>query len=157
MTHTPHANPHYVDAFITMALPVARQVKTKWGVPIAVLIAQAAEESGWGRKVVNNAYFGIKGRTSDGGSVSFPTHEVVNGKSVGELGTFRAYKSFADAADDYGRFLSTNPRTRYAFTFKNDPVRFAQAIANAGYATNPNYGKDLIAIIHSHNLAQYDA
>lgn len=139
-----------------MATPVAKQVKTRWGVPVAVLIAQTAQETGWGRYVKNNAYFGIKGKAPDGSSVVFGTTEVINGKVIHKPDTFRAYTGFADSADDYGRFLSQNPRYKLAFAYKNDPVKFVQQVAQAGYATDPHYASNLLAIIHSHNLAQYD-
>ncbi len=154
--HHAHKSPPYVDAFIQRALPAAKQVKVKWGIPIAVLIAQSAQETGWGQHVVNNAYFGIKGRAPDGNSVNFGTTEVINGKVIHEKDTFRAYKDFVDSADDYGRFLSQNARYRSAFIYKNDPEKFVQEMAKAGYATDPNYAKSLISIIHSHKLAQYD-
>lgn len=151
-----HAPPGYVDAFIKMALPIAKQVKTKWGVPVAVLIAQAAQETGWGRHVKNNAYFGIKGKAPNGSSVVFGTTEVINGKVIHKSDTFRAYTGLADSADDYGRFLSTNARYKTAFAHKSNPDQFVQEIAKAGYATDPNYAAALISIIHSHHLAQYD-
>ena len=154
--HHHHGTPANVAAFIKMALPTAKAVKLKWGIPIAVLIAQSAQETGWGRHVVKNAYFGIKGKAPDGSSVDFGTSEVIDGKVVHKVDTFRAYSSFADAADDYGRFLSQDDRYQLAFLFKNDPDKFVRAIAHAGYATDPHYAKSLISIIHSHHLAQYD-
>jgi type VI secretion system secreted protein VgrG len=154
--HHHHSAPSYVTAFIHMAVPAAKDVKKQWGVPVAVLIAQSAQETGWGRHVKNNAYFGIKGKAPDGSSVNFATTEVIDGKVIHTTGTFRAYTGFADSADDYGRFLSQNGRYKAAFAFKHDPVKFVQEIAKAGYATDPNYAKSLISIIHSHNLAHYD-
>ncbi len=149
-------SPPYVDAFIKRALPAAKQVKLKWGVQVAVLIAQSALETGWGRRVVNNAYFGIKGKAPDGSSVDFGTTEVINGKTVHKMATFRAYIDFADSADDYGRFLNQNARYKSAFSCKRDPEKFVREIAKAGYATDPNYAKSLISIIHSYSLAQYE-
>ena len=139
-----------------MTVPAAKKVMASWGVPASVLIAQSAQETGWGCRVVNNAYFGIKGKSPDGSTVNFATTEVINGKVIHISDSFRAYTSFADAADDYGRFLSTNPRYATAFHFKNNPEKFVQEMAKAGYATDPNYAKSIIGIIHSHDLAQYD-
>ncbi len=139
-----------------MALPAAKNVKKKWGVPIAALIAQSALETGWGRHVKNHAYFGIKGHSPDGASTNFATTEVINGKVIHVKDTFRAYTGFADAADDYGRFLNQNARYKAAFSHKHDPVKFVEEVARAGYATDPNYAKSLIGIIHAHHLAHYD-
>ena len=157
-SHKPHIHiePAYIQIFLQLALPGARQVKLKWNIPIAVLLAQAAQETGWGRTVVANAYFGIKGKSPDGASVKFGTTEVVNGKVVHETDAFRAYKDFAEAADDYGQFLNNNPRYKAAFLFPNDPKRFIEELVKAGYASDPHYAKSLNSIIATHNLAQYD-
>ena len=160
LNHKPHAKTHnppaYVTAFIKELLPIATQVKKTWGVPISVLIAQGALESAWGQHVKGNAYFGIKGHTPSGGSVSFGTHEVYDGKSVAITDTFRAYSSLTDAADDYGRFLASNPRYRPCFAYSNQPDHFVDALAAAGYATDPDYAAKLKGIIRHHNLAGYD-
>jgi type VI secretion system secreted protein VgrG len=153
---TQHSAPPYVTAFINMALPTARAVKAKWGVPIAVTIAQSAQETGWGRKVIQNAYFGVKGHAPDGNSAKFGTTEVVNGKVIHMKAQFRAYTDYADAADDYGRLLSEKSRYQGAFAYKNTPLKFVEEIARAGYATDPNYEKDLKSIINSNHLDQYD-
>ena len=115
-----HTMPPYVTAFIHMALPAARDVKRKWRVPIAATLAQSADETGWGRKVVNNAYFGIKGKSSSGASSVFGTTEVINGKTIHIKDTFRAYKDYAEAADDYGRYLNQESRYKAAFAYVNE-------------------------------------
>ena len=137
-------------------MPIAQGVKTKWGVPVAVLVAQGALESSWGRQVKGNAYFGIKGHSPNGQSISFGTHEEVDGKLVPVTGHFRSYASMADAADDYGRLLKTRPAYAGAFAYTNQPDLFVDQVAAAGYATDPDYAKKLKAIIHAHNLSQYD-
>jgi type VI secretion system secreted protein VgrG len=151
-----HKIPKHVNDFITMALPHAKKVKAAWGVPIGGLIAQSALETGWGRHVKDNAYFGIKGKSEKGASTSFTTREVIDGKSVTIVDTFRAYKDFEEAADDYGRFLNTNDRYKEALKYPDDPINFVKEIAKAGYATDPNYAKSLVSIIKSYGLAQYD-
>jgi len=154
--HRHHITPAYVNAFIKMALPVARAVKVRWGVPVSVVIAQSALESSWGRSVVGNAYFGIKGKAPSGDSSTFATTEVVNGKVIHIKDQFRAYKDYADAADDYGRFLNQNSGYKPCFRYKNNPIKFVEEVARAGYATDPHYAKSLISIIHSYGLEQYD-
>ena len=144
-------------SFIASCLDAAKAVKLKYKVPIAALIAQAALESGWGQHVVQFAYFGIKGHAPTGNSVAFQTTEVIDGKVIHEAQTFRAYSSFADAADDYGRFLTTNPRYAGCFKYVDDPINFIKTLAAAGYATDPNYAAKLISLMKSHNLIAYDA
>ncbi|WP_308219506.1 glycoside hydrolase family 73 protein [Aggregatibacter actinomycetemcomitans] len=76
--------------FIRQTMPIAKAIEEKWGVPAEVTIAQAALESGWGKKVKGNAYFGVKGKGSKG-SVNFGTHEVINGKKIRMNDNFASY------------------------------------------------------------------
>lgn len=141
--------------FITSHLATVQQVKKQFGVPIAVTLAQSALETGWGTHVVANAYFGIKAGAGQP-SVTATTSEVVNGQPIAVQANFCSYASFDDAAMGYGKFLRNNPRYHLAFTHIDDPEAFAQAVANAGYATDPNYGTKLVSIIRDNGLEQYD-
>lgn len=97
----------------------------KYRAPVSILIAQAALESGWGRHVKGNAYFGIKSHHSKGSTTSFTTTEFVNGKKTTLTDSFRAYANFGESAEDYGKFLTTNPRYKPAFVQAKDPLKFA--------------------------------
>jgi flagellar protein FlgJ len=149
--------PSNVATFVAATLPAAKLVKATWRVPVAALIAQSAQETGWGSRVVANAYFGIKGRAPDGAAAKIATHEVVAGAKVAEVDEFRAYKDFAEAADDYGRFLNENRRYAGALAVADDPLKFVAEIAAAGYATDPKYGSNLKSIILVNGLLRFDA
>lgn len=138
--------PSHVQAFLDMAGSKARIVNNKWGIPASVLLAQSAIESGWGRAVKDNAYFGIKGKSPSGESTAFKTTEVINGKEIKINDSFRAYVDYEESADDYGRFLNENPRYSKDFDFKNNPKMFAKEVASANYATDPNYEKNLFKL-----------
>ena len=144
------------DAFIQAHLAAAQSVKAKYQVPIAVVLAQSALETGWGRSVVGNSYFGIKARSGQS-SITARTREVRSGSVVTEEAAFRSYDGFESAADDYGRFLTENPRYRSAFSHTGDPEEFARAVASAGYATDPAYGDKLVSIIRGHRLNEFDS
>jgi flagellar protein FlgJ len=151
-----HDRPAHVQAFIDMALPAAMTVKAKYRIPPSALIAQAALESGWGTKVKGNAYFGIKGSSGTEGGTTFTTREVIDGKDITINDTFRAYGSFGEAAEGYGKFLSTSPNFAAAMQQTGDSVKFVQAVAKGGYATDPNYASTLQSIIKSFSLQDYD-
>ncbi|MBB5503074.1 glycoside hydrolase family 73 protein [Paraburkholderia sp. MM5384-R2] len=155
--HQHHVNVDaaYVPHFIHNHLATAQAIQRKYGVPAGVVLAQSALESNWGRTVKGNAYFGIKGRSPSGQSTTFDTHETVQGVSVATKGTFRAYSSYDDAADDYAHMLKHSARYRSAF-LHIDSVGFATEIARNQYATDPQYGAKLISIIRSRHLDQYD-
>ena len=154
--HRTHGTPGYVTTFIAKLVPIARKVKENWGLPIAVLIAQGALESAWGRHVKGNAYFGIKGTSLSGKSVNFSTHEVVDGQTITIHDTFRSYASLQEAAEDYGRFLRTNRRYATCFAYLDQPDLFVDHLAAAGYATDPDYADKLKRIIRAHRLGDYD-
>lgn len=150
-----HEPPAYVQAFIDAHLDAAKEVQRKYRVPAGLVIAQSALESNWGRSVVGNAYFGVKGRAPSGDSTTFTTHEVVNGQSIQINDAFRAYSTYDDAADDYAQMLRNNPRFRSCFLYTSSS-QFAVQLAKNGYATDPSYSAKLNAIIRAHKLDQYD-
>ncbi|MFM0283176.1 glucosaminidase domain-containing protein [Paraburkholderia sediminicola] len=155
--HSPkhHQPPAYVQAFIDAHLEAAKEIQRKYGVPAGLVIAQSALESSWGRSVVGNAYFGVKGRAPGGNSTTFTTHEVINGQSIQINDAFRAYASYGDAADDYAQMLRNNPRFRSCFLYTGSS-QFAVQLAKNGYATDLSYSAKLNAIIRAHKLDQYD-
>lgn len=148
--------PVNVSTFVNKILQDAKKIKAKYRIPISVLIAQAALESGWGFHVKRNSYFGIKLHRSKGAATSFTTTEFINGKEVTMKDSFRAYANFGEAAEDYGKFLTTNPRYKNAFAYSNNPYRFANALQSSGYATDPQYAKKLKSIISTYYLDDYD-
>ncbi|MCG0458850.1 glycoside hydrolase family 73 protein [Enterobacter cloacae complex sp. ECC445] len=148
--------PQNVQEFLDMSSNSAELAAAKWGVPASVLLAQSALESGWGKHVKNNAYFGIKGKSPSGNSTSFGTTEVINGKIIHIKDTFRAYADYAESADDYGRFLNENKRYKPAFSYTTEPNQFITEIAKAGYATDPDYAPKLIHLMERYDLYEFD-
>jgi flagellar protein FlgJ len=147
--HRPRQQPAHVASFVGLHIAEATVVSSHTGIPAEVILAQSALESNWGRTVKGNAYFGIKGKSITGNSTTFSTHEVtLSGQRVSEIDEFRAYASYAEAADDYASLIQR--RFTAAFAHRNDPERFAEAVARQGYATDPQYAKKLKSIIHLH-------
>lgn len=136
----------HVQEFIAKAKPLALKVQQDHGVPYGVCIAQAALETGWGRYVKGNNYFGIKGKGQD-----FATHEYVDGKKINIVAGFRAYESMEESFEDYGKFLHAQPRYTQALKTK-DPKQFARELQRAGYATDPEYANKLISIMRRWDL-----
>ena len=143
-------------SWVNRALPAAVAVKAKWGVPIAVLIAQGALESHWGTIAPGNAFFGVKGHSPTGKSITEATHEEAHGKLHAENDAFRAYASLDDAADDYGRFLTVNKRYAKAFLYRDDPDRFIHEVAAAGYATKSGYEMPIKSIMAFNGFKDFD-
>lgn len=133
----------------------AERGAAKLGVDPAVLVAQAALETGWGRKVIQRPdggssfnLFNIKadGRW-EGERVSVNTLEYENGMADRQRAAFRAYDSIGAAVNDYVEFLQTNPRYRQALEQAADPQAFLQGLKEAGYATDPDYVEKIRVIM----------
>lgn len=123
--------------------------------PVGVL-AQAALETGWGSKVMQTPdggssfnLFGIKAANGwDGSSVTKPTLEFENGVARRETASFRAYDNVARTLDDYAEFLGNSPRYALAKNTGDDVKAFAGALADGGYATDPDYAKKITDIFN---------
>ncbi len=114
--------------FIDLLAPGAIAAQRKYGVPAAVTIAQAIEESGWGQSGLatrDHNLFGIKG-TGPAGNDMLPTQEFENGQMVNRTAIFRVYHDFAESIDDHGKLLATSGYYRQAMADRLDhrsPVR----------------------------------
>jgi len=143
--------------FIQLMLPGAQASEKISKVPASFTIAQAALESGWGKRAPGNNLFGIKADPGwHGKTVDVPTHEYVNGIRTPVTAKFRAYDSWADSVADHVAFLTSNPRYKPAFKCI-ECADFTRAIAAAGYATDPNYASIINSIIQTHQLERYDS
>ena len=146
------------QAFISLVAPGALATQQRYGIPAAVTIAQAIDESGWGRSVLATAdhnLFGIKG-AGPAGRDMLPTREHENGVWVTRTAPFRVYHSVAESIEDHGRLLATDPAYRHAMASRGRPDAFATALTGV-YATDPGYGASLIALMRLYNLYRYDA
>jgi flagellum-specific peptidoglycan hydrolase FlgJ len=146
------------QAFINAIAPGALATQRRFGVPAAVTIAQAIDESGWGQSSLalnDHNLFGIKG-TGPAGSDILPTEEYENGQWVTANSAFRVYHNFAESIEDHGELLATSGYYTQAMADRTDPDAFANALTGV-YATNPSYGSDLIQLMQQYNLYRYDA
>jgi flagellar protein FlgJ len=143
------------EAFVRSLWPHAQKTAAELGVPAKALVAQAALETNWGKRLAGGSshnLFGIKaGAKWLGDHVSAATHEFVDGVRVAQRAAFRAYHSAADSFADYARLLS-GPRYAAARGTGDDTRRFAQALQHAGYATDPSYAAKIAAIANGPTL-----
>lgn len=145
----------FVDAVREGALRSMRE----FGIPASFTVAQAALESGWGRsRLAQEAHnlFGIKASAGwEGATIELPTREFLDGEWRTVAALWRAYPSYSDSIMDHAGFLRGNPRYRAAFGVA-DPRMFAHKIADAGYATDPDYAGKIVRVMLSHNLLALD-
>jgi flagellum-specific peptidoglycan hydrolase FlgJ len=146
------------QAFISLVAPGAIAAEQRYGIPAAVTIAQAIDESGWGQSELATAdhnLFGIKG-AGPAGRDTRPTREYENGAWVTRNAPFRVYHNIAESIDDHGRLLATGAAYQHAMASRHLPDAFATALTGV-YATDPDYGPSLIALMRLYHLYRYDS
>ena len=110
-------------------------------------VTQSALETGYGRSVKGNNYFGIKaGRSWNGPSQTFKTWEDVGGKRVNITDKFRKYDNPVDAFKDWEKMIGN--RWPAALTAKDlpsaiDGLKYGQ---QGGYASDQKYKQKLMSI-----------
>ncbi len=143
------------QGFIRALRPHAERTAARLGVAPEALLAQAALETGWGKKVIRHPdgrssfnLFNIKAdHRWEGARVAKSTLEFRNGVAQQEMAPFRAYDSYSQSFDDYAAFLLSSPRYEKALAEGNDPKAFIAELHAAGYATDPKYAEKIGAIL----------
>jgi flagellum-specific peptidoglycan hydrolase FlgJ len=112
-----------------------------------IAVAQAQQESGIVKGASGlardaNNLFGIKG-TGTAGSVNVKTHEYVKGKKIYIMADFAKNASITDSFVQHCTLMH-KPLYKAVIAAKTF-VEAAKALQNAGYATDPNYPKNLLA------------
>jgi flagellum-specific peptidoglycan hydrolase FlgJ len=146
------------QAFISQVAPGAIAAQRRYGIPAAVTIAQAIEESGWGQSTLaakDHNLFGMKG-TGPAGADILPTREYENGRWVTVSAAFKVYHNVAESIADHTQLLATGQSYQQAMADRHLPDAFATDLTGV-YATDPNYGSALIALMKLYNLYRYDA
>ncbi len=111
--------------------------------------AQSSIETGYGKHVVGNNYFGIKSGGGVGdGSVSAQTGEHLGGKDVTMNQNFAAFNDRQNSAEGYVDFITKNPRYKGLINAKTKEEGLA-ALGKSGYATDPNYQSKVGSVIAS--------
>lgn len=149
-------SPDSPQAFVRELWPHAERAADALGTAPEALIAQAALETGWGRHMMRRPdgqnsfnFFGIKADARwQGERVTSETIEFRDGVMRKERASFRAYSSLAESFADYTDFLQSNPRYQEALNGASDGPGFAQALAEAGYATDPEYSSKINKILN---------
>jgi flagellar protein FlgJ len=134
----------------------AKAAETSTGIPASFMIAQAAHESGWGRREIRHSdgsnsfnVFGIKAGPGWKGPVAtITTTEYVNGVPRKVQANFRAYGSYEESFQDYARMMKNSPRYSKVVANADTAQEFAQGLQKAGYATDPAYAKKLTQMIN---------
>ena len=152
---------HTPEAFVARIWPEARRAASELGVDPRALVAQAALETAWGKRLPTHAdgssannLFGIKATGWRGRSVTTGTHEYVAGVRQEQNASFRAYDSIGESFSDYVRLLKSNQRYAGALAAGTDVGGFARGLQRGGYATDPAYADKIAAIAEGSTVAR---
>lgn len=155
--------------FVEAYYQYAKQSEGKTGIDARFTLAQAALETGWGKSVKGNMFFGIKAgkditerdkqllttrEVLSSPHISFPEIISVTKRSDGKYSYkvkdwFRKYDTPEGSFTDHSQFFFNNKRYGKALEVRHDPYLFAEEIAKAGYATDPNYATSLKSVIRT--------
>lgn len=146
--------------FISTIAPYAEQTYRKHKIFASITLAQAMLESNTGNSKLTrkaNNLFGIKAYKWTGKTIKMPTKEHYKGSEVVVMSTFRSYDNWDESIEDHTNFLKQNSTYEQHGVFKaSNYTEQAEAIQAAGYATDPDYAKKLIALIKKYSLDKYD-
>ncbi|WP_152085463.1 flagellar assembly peptidoglycan hydrolase FlgJ [Pseudoalteromonas sp. A25] len=150
------------ESFVEALWGHAKDAAQKIGLNPAVMVAQAALETGWGKHVINKAdgsssynLFNIKSDKSwQGESAKKLTLEFEQGLPVKKQAQFRVYDSIKDSISDYVDFLQSNPRYEKALQKVQEPSQYLEALQEAGYATDPNYAQKIKSVLQRGEFKQ---
>jgi flagellar protein FlgJ len=151
--------------FLKQHEAAARAAQAATGIPATFMLAQAAHETGWGRREILHAdgtpshnLFGIKAGAGWHGAVAeVTTTEYVGGQPRRMVQRFRAYASADEAFADYARLMRESPRYQGVIAAGGDARGFAQNLQRAGYATDPHYAAKLERVIQTTVRLQREA
>ncbi len=147
--------PSAADGFLEKLAGVARSTAEVLGLSPHLLLAQAALETGWGRKAIKDAagqesfnLFGIKASKHwTGKTVEVTTTEYSHGVPQKKVESFRAYGSYAESFSDYARLI----KNRYGEAMAHGATAegFGRALQANGYATDPKYAQKIARVAQS--------
>ncbi len=150
------------EEFISRLLPHAKELQEGYGVLPSIVIGQAILESNWGNSQLSKEYnnlFGIKAY-GDQNKVTLDTQEFVNEQWITIKGDFRVYNSWEESMDDHTMLFVNGvdwspEKYEKVLTAPNYEVA-ADALQEAGYATDPGYAAKIKEVIETYQLNQYD-
>jgi len=145
------------EAFVSMLQPHAEKAAAALNTNADVLLAQAALETGWGKHVIHTSrgensfnLFNIKaGGSWSGPTVNVTTLEYQNGLPQQQRAEFRRYNSYEESFADYINLLKNNPRYESVLQAGQDTAQYANALQQAGYATDPRYASKIKTIMQA--------
>ncbi|MDC2888309.1 flagellar assembly peptidoglycan hydrolase FlgJ [Psychrosphaera algicola] len=146
--------------FVSQIWSYAKKAASEIGLNPAVMVAQTALETGWGKHIIEDKngessfnLFNVKAhRDWEGAKAAQSTLEFENGLPVRKIEPFRVYDNFSESFDDFVNFLKSNGRYDEALERTDNAEHFLHSLQKAGYATDPNYADKILGILQSNSF-----
>jgi flagellar protein FlgJ len=143
--------------FVAQVLPSIQVAAQALGVSPLAMLAQAALETGWGKRMPHTAdgspslnLFGIKADSNWGGARAVAnTVEYSGGVATQRQTAFRAYGSLEESISDFAGLLKGSPRFAATLAAGSNTQAYVAHIGGSGYATDPGYSNKLNEILNS--------
>lgn len=142
------------EGFFRTAGPYARQVERETGIPAALSLAIAANETGYGQTrymAGSNNFHGIQARAGEPGAVPYKDWRPgAGGQQVFYDAAQRSFDSPLSGFRGFADFLTQNPRyapALAAYKQTGDVNQLAADIHRAGYAEDPAYTQKITSIM----------
>jgi len=150
------AEVQYIHAYQDLAIEAMRE----YGIPASIKLAQALVESDAGRSVLAmraNNHFGIKCKSRWTGGQYFYADDDLDPTGRLTASCFRIYDSAHQSFQDHSLFLKSSDRYDSLFSCAlSDYHQWAIGLQECGYATSPQYCKNLIRVIEKYRLFELD-
>ena len=148
------------NEFISTIAPIIQKYARQYDYDVvSAVIAQACNESGFGRSVLGykyHNYFGMKcGSDWKGPSVNLATKEEYQpGVLTDTRANWRVYSSMDEGVKGYYEFIQY---PRYGnLHFATSPEEYLTMIRSDGYATSTSYVQNNMKIVDAYNLRRFD-
>ena len=165
------ANPSYVDEFLATVGPMCTNDMRENRILASFTMAQAIYESGWGRSelaVEANNLFGMRAYSTWTGKVYDKNQgvlynswsELVSKKGSSYVNSYamsfwRAFDNWQESVYSHSQLFNTS--SRYSNLRGNyDYKSCCRLVVEDGYCTDSGYTENLIDLVESYNLEQYN-
>ncbi|MCC5792468.1 MAG: glucosaminidase domain-containing protein [Legionellaceae bacterium] len=154
--------PDTIQNFVQELWPHAKKIASVLGLDPAIVIAQAALETGWGQYMVRDEngsssfnLFNIKASEKDQkNALNIKTTEYLADKPVKLNQWFKRYTSMEESFTDYLQLISGSERYTDALQHGGNSRLYIQGLQKAGYASDPHYAQKVIGVYEGPHLQQ---
>ncbi|MEM6699488.1 MAG: glucosaminidase domain-containing protein [Bacteroidota bacterium] len=147
------------EQYIQKYRKIAVEEMQRTGIPASIKLAQGILESNAGRSRLAqkaNNHFGMKCGGDWVGGKFYKEDDDYDNRGRLQKSCFRKYDRAKDSWYAHSEFLK-KPRYQYLYNLRPDDYKgWARGLKRAGYATSPSYAHDLITVIETYRLYEYD-